>query len=202
MYNEGVIKFDFLCKDKDYIIPQNVFEIINPVRNKLADENLIGQYTDGLCYGNISIRANDSNEFYISASDTGKIKKAGKEHYVRIHQCSIEENFCLFSGSGLPSSETLTHYIIYRYCKEVNSVIHIHNREIWLKLIDKVPTTPKSAEYGTIDMVRAVENLFNNGSLQKSKILVMHGHEEGVVCFGESADEAESIVLSFLKTIY
>ncbi len=194
MYNEGVIKFDFLCKDKEHLIPNNLFEVINPVRNILADKNLIGQYADGLCYGNISIRIGNSDEFYISASDTGKFQKTGKEHYVRIHECNIEKNFCNYSGIGLPSSETLTHYIIYKLCKDANSVIHIHNREIWHKLIDKVPTTPKSVEYGTIAMVRAVELLFAKGNLKESKILVMHGHEEGVVCFGKNPEDAMGVL--------
>lgn len=195
MHNEGVIKFNFHCEDNKLIIPDKMFNQINPARNKLADLKLIGRYSDGLCYGNISIRLPGTDEFFISASDTGKIAVTGREHYVKIISCNMEKNFCLYSGQGLPSSETLTHYVIYKMCKETNSVIHIHNRELWQRLIGNVPTTSILAEYGTIDMVKEVEKLFKDGFLQKRKLLVMHGHEEGVVCFGKSADEALQLLL-------
>jgi methylthioribose-1-phosphate isomerase len=197
--NEGVIKFDFHCEDNKLIIPDKMFNQINPARNKLADLKLIGRYSDGLSYGNISIRLPGTDEFFISASDTGKIALTDREHYVKIISCNIEKNFCLYSGQGLPSSETLTHYIIYKMCKEANSVIHIHNKEIWQRLLGNVPTTPSSADYGTIDMVKSVENLFAEEVLQKSKLFVMHGHEEGVVCFGKSVEDAMKVIMECLK---
>ena len=194
MSKEGIIKFDYHCEDESLIIPDGLFKKINPARNTLAEKGLIGQYPDGLSYGNISIRIPNTDEFFISASDTGKIKKTSKDHYVKIVSCDIDENYCSYAGRGLPSSETLTHYIIYKYSKETNAVIHIHNREIWQRLLGKVPTTPLSADYGTVDMVKSVEELFSKNAFQRSRLLVMHGHEEGVVCFGSSVEEALSAI--------
>ena len=101
----------------------------------------------------------------------------------------------------MPSSETLTHYIIYKHSIKANSAIHIHNKIIWQNLIGKVPTTPLSADYGTIDMVNSVEELFAKNAFQKSGILVMHGHEDGVVCFGNSVKEAFSSVKSLFINV-
>lgn len=195
MHNEGVIKFDFHCEDNKLIIPDELFKKVNPTRNQLAKLNLIGRYPDGLSYGNISIRIPGTDEFFISASDTGKHKSTGREHYVKIITCDIENNFCKYSGQGLPSSETLTHYIIYKYCNQANSVIHIHSNELWKRLFGIAPTTSKSADYGTVDMVKEVEKLFKDGILQKSRLFIMHGHEDGVVCFGNDAEEALQMLL-------
>ena len=194
MSKEGIIKFDYHCEDDSLIIPDGLFKKINPARNTLAEKGLIGQYSDGLSYGNISIRMPGTDEFYISASDTGKVKSTSKDHYVKIISCDIDSNHCSYAGKALPSSETLTHYIIYKNSIQTNSVIHIHNNKIWQRLLRKVPTTPLSADYGTVDMVKSVEELFSKNSFQSSRLLVMHGHEDGVVCFGSSVEEALSAI--------
>ncbi len=201
MTEEGVIKFDFFCEDDQDVIPEKLFHEVNPVRNKLAELELIGQYPDGLSYGNISIKDNNTKDFYITASDTGKIKTTGKEHYVRIVSCNTDNNFCKFRGKGLPSSETLTHFIIYELSKEVRSVIHVHNKELWDNLKGKVPSTSESAGYGTVKMVKEVSLLFGQGRVQQEKLLVMKGHEEGVVCFGGSATEAMKILTKAMEGV-
>ncbi len=190
MANEGVIKFDFYCGDKSAIIPDALFDKINPVRNKLAETGLIGQYPGGLSYGNISIRNENPGHFYITASGTGKTKKTGKKHYVKIISCDIEKNFCKYGGQGLPSSETLTHYIIYKLFSDAEAVIHVHSNELWGYLKDKVPSTSKSAGYGTVEMVKEITELYEKGELQKDKLLVMEGHEGGIISFGSNILEA------------
>ncbi len=194
MNDEGVIKFEYYCEDNSKIIPNRLFEEINPVRNKLVEMGLIGQYADGLSYGNISIRDGNTSRFFITASDTGKIKTAGKKHYVNVISCNIEDNFCKYSGQGLPSSETLTHYIIYQLCSAAKSVIHIHDRKLWNDLHGKVPSTSGNAGYGTAEMVKEIMNLFDAGQVQKEKLIVMEGHEDGIVCFGGSVGGAMKII--------
>ncbi len=195
MTGEGLIKFDFYCEDKSAEIPGKLFGIINPARNKLAQMGLIGQYTGRLSYGNISIREENTRQFYITASGTGKLKKTGKEHYVRIVFCDIDGNFCRFSGKGLPSSETLTHHIIYDICKDAVAVIHIHSRQLWDILKGRIPATPQSAGYGTVEMVKEVAKLFEKNRFDNEKLLVMEGHEEGIISFGNSMEEAMNNII-------
>ncbi len=201
MAEEGIIKFDFSCEDNSVVIPGRLSKKINNARNKLAEMGLIGQYPDGLSYGNISIRDGKSDQFFITASDTGKIKKADKEHYVKILSCDIENNFCKYAGQGLPSSETLTHYIIYKLCDDAEAVIHVHNKQLWHNLKGKTLSTSKSAGYGTVEMVVEIIRLFEKGLLQKDKLMVMEGHEEGVVCFGQSVGEAMEVLEKAIKTL-
>lgn len=200
MNKEGIIKFKYYCEDGSEEISDNLFDKINPVRNKLAEMGLIGQYDDGLCYGNISIRESSTDEFFITASGTSNIKTINKEHYVKIIACDTNKNLCRYKGKGLPSSETLTHAIIYNLCKEAKSVIHIHNKKLWEELIGKVPSTSKHARYGTIEMVEETKRLFDKGDAQKNKIIVMEGHEEGIISFGVSVNEAMDILMKVINS--
>jgi len=190
MAYEGVIKFKYINEDQSFLIPDDTFKIINPVRQLLKEKDYLGQYPDGISYGNISIRDKNSNEFYITASDTGKIKDTLSADYVKITSCDLINNVCYFKGAALPSSETLSHHIIYSYCNEAKAVIHIHNKALWFKLKDKAPTTATNVEYGTIEMVNEIINLLQNTNLKNEKILVMGGHEDGLISFGGTIDEA------------
>ena len=190
MAYEGVIKFKFVCEDQSFLISDDIFNIINPVRQLLKEKSYVGQYPDGISYGNISIRNKNNDEFYITASDTGKIEKTLLVHYVKIISCDLVNNICYYKGTALPSSETLSHFIIYTYCADAKAVIHIHDKALWLKLKDKVPTTNPNVEYGTIEMVNEIINLLKNTDLKNKKILVMGGHEDGLISFGSSIEEA------------
>ena len=190
MAYEGVIKFNYLCEDNTFRIPGDVFDIINPVRLLLKEKDYLGQYPDGISYGNVSIRDKESNEFYITASDTGKIDETKSEHYVKVIDCDLVNNLCHYKGKALPSSESLSHYIIYTYCTDAKAVIHIHSKALWLKLKNKVPTTSVDVEYGTIEMVNEIINLLKSTNLKNEKIMVMGGHEDGLISFGSSIEEA------------
>jgi len=190
MAYEGVIKFKYVCEDNRFRIPGDAFDIINPVRLLLKEKDYVGQYPDGISYGNVSIRDNESNEFYITASDTGKLVYTEPENYVKVVDCDLVNNLCRYKGRALPSSESLSHYIIYTYCADVKAVVHIHNKELWLKLKKKVPTTSASVAYGTIEMVNEIINLMQNTNLKNEKIVVMGGHEDGLISFGSSIEEA------------
>ena len=50
--------------------------------------------------------------------------------------------------------------------------------------------TDVSVEYGTQSMANEISRLYNSGSLQQYKTLMMAGHEDGVICFGGSVDQA------------
>ena len=182
---DGVIKFNYKCDNKDYVIPHAAFAVINPVRKILHNKGFIGVYSDGISYGNLSIRSGSSDAFFISGSNTGFLKTTHKRHYVKVTQCTPEENLLVYEGMGLPSSESLSHYIIYKHCSDAKAVIHIHNRALWVQLKDKVVTSSPLVTYGSIEMCKELTSLFKNTPLAKEKILVMGGHEDGIIVFGE-----------------
>ena len=156
-------------------------------------------YPDGICYGNVSLRHQNDNSFYITASDTGKINKLIPAHYVWVKTCRTDINLCTYAGSGLPSSESLSHYVIYENRPRVNAVIHIHNKKLWDKLLNKIPTTNPKATYGSIAMTKAIVDVLKNDCLKQSDIFVMGGHEEGLICFGNTMAEALNILQTYAE---
>lgn len=88
-------------------------------------------------------------------------------------------------GKTKPSSEALTHAACYEATPLASVVVHIHDKALWEKLKNTVPTTEESASAGTphlaMAVLRAVEK--NIHILQKEKALwiVFGGHQEGLL---------------------
>jgi hypothetical protein len=62
----------------------------------------------------------------------------------------------------------------------------------------KVPTTNPKVQYGTPEMYYEVIKLYDRTMLEK-KILVMAGHEDGIISFGKNLKEAGDIILYYLN---
>lgn len=198
MTDDGYIKFNCSWK-KSAPMPEKEIKELNNFRDRLYKLNLIGAYSDGIGFGNISTRSkNNKNNFIISGSATGSIKKLGAEHYTLVTDFSLEKNTLSCSGPIKASSESMTHASIYKAAPEINAVIHVHNLALWKSLLNKVPTTDKSAAYGTPEMAREMIKLLKNPETMKKKIIVMAGHEEGIVTFGKNLDEAMSVLMGYL----
>lgn len=191
--NEGIIKFN--CRwIKDKPLPPAAIYDINYWREKLFSHGLIGAYKDGIGYGNISIRsANDS--FIITGSGTGSLEKLTEKHFVTVTGYNLKKNSLTCRGPVKASSESLSHAVIYESSPGTNAVIHIHNMKMWKELFDKVPTTKKDIEYGTPDMAVEIKRLFEEGCFRSEKIMVMGGHQEGIISFGNTLKEAGEIIL-------
>jgi L-ribulose-5-phosphate 4-epimerase len=192
--SEGVIKFN--CEWLDtapFAFTQ--FEEINTQRQKLHSLDLIGEYSDGLGYGNISVRS-DENSFFITASQTGGIAKLGREHYSLVTKWDIYKNFLKCEGHAKASSESLTHAAIYALSPEIGAVVHVHTFKGWLMLLNKVPTSDPKVSYGTPAMAYEIFRLYRESNLRQEKILAMAGHREGIISFGADINEAVSTLLN------
>ena len=193
-HNEtGSIKFN--CK---WIVAEPVDEKtiidINLWRNILFNHKLIGVYPNGIGYGNISVRLTEK-EFLISGTSTGHLETLTNQHYSKVVAYNFAENSVTCEGPVKASAESLTHAAVYEMDPGVQAIIHIHNKQMWDELIDKVPTTSSSVEYGTPQMALEIKRLFNSTNLIEQKILIMAGHEEGVISFGKDLEEAGEIIL-------
>lgn len=193
---EGVIKFNYKWEKKPLPPSLDIHELIF-CRNKLYKHGLIGAYKDGIGYGNISTLYKPTGAFIISASDTGSIKTARKYHFSIVHSVSAKKNFVSCSGMKPASSESMTHDIIYKLSPEIKCVIHVHNLKLWNKLLNKVPTTPKNTSYGTPEIAYEVKRLWDKQNLKVKKILVMGGHKEGLIVFGDSIKSAYDLLMDF-----
>ncbi len=197
MNETGYIKFN--CNwINEKPLDNKLIENLNVWRNKLFDLGFIGLNNDGIGYGNISVRFLE-NQFIITGSATGKFLKLTNEHYTKVLDYNLGKNSLTAIGPIIASSESLTHAVIYEYDQSANAVIHIHNMDLWKKLLNKVPTTNKNVEYGTPDMANEILRLFKETDLLEKKILVMEGHEEGIVTFGKNLEEAGEIIGEITK---
>lgn len=195
---EGIIKFMFDWKKKPLPRTVEISELIS-YRNKLYNIGLIGADKEGIGFGNISVLIKSSGEFVISASDTGRIKSARRFHFSLVHSVSAKYNFVSCTGMKPASSESMTHDIFYKLSPEIKCVIHVHSSKLWKKLMNKVPTTSKNISYGTPEMAYDIKRLWTQHDLKEKKILVMKGHKNGLIVFGDSIKSAYNTLLFFIN---
>ena len=178
--DEGYIKFNcHWIKGKP--LPGAMLEGLNAWRDKLFTLGLVGMYPDGIGFGNLSIR-HPGQGFIITGSATGGLKSLDEQHYVLVNACNLEQNSLVCTGPIIAPSESLSHAVIYEAS------------------MDKAPTTPPDAGYGTPAMAREILRLFRESDLEKEGILVMGGHPEGIIAFGQNLDQAGEILLRHLQT--
>ncbi len=194
---EGYIKFQ---TDWQQTPPMDwaILAELDHWRNEMYQAGLIGAYPDGIGFGNISRRWENTNQFLISGSATGNFSKLDASHYSLVTAVDIDQNRLSCRGPIIASSESMSHAVIYRECPEVQGVIHIHNLEMWERLLHQVPTTDAQATYGSPEMAYSIIDLLQHSDLRKQRIFVMEGHREGVFAFGENLEEAAAIIQHFL----
>ena len=101
-------------------------------------------------------------------------------------------------GSEPPSSESLTHAMIYAADPRVRCVFHIHNALIWQnRSALKLPQTAVDVGYGSPDMVRAVSSLMEENQ-SRPLVFATAGHEDGVFACGHSPRDCGTLLVSYL----
>ncbi len=214
MIDEGVIKFRFEHRSCG-LDPHRYQELscrLIAWRQILAGTGLIGQRQDlygGFGYGNISGRVGPPSagrgrrSFLITGTQT-----SGKECISLADFCVVERfddrtNRAESFGGTHPSSESLTHGAFYDLGPHIRFVFHGHSPTIWRRGDQLgLPTSRSSVPYGTPEMAQEVRRLFRSSSLADSQILIMGGHEDGVIVFGRTAQEAGQILLTNLARAY
>ena len=207
MEEEGVIKFD-LRYTAGPPVPEGTLTELNTWRNILWKHALIGQYPDrydGYGFGNISQRINTRDEavgqreFVISGTQTGHLEQLDNHHYARVTAYNADTNQVVASGPIMPSSESMTHGVIYDLDNKLHVVLHVHSPDIWKTAATQgIPVTRASVEYGTPEMSREVARLFAQTDVGEQGIFSMGGHEDGIVAFATSVEEAGNTLLTAL----
>jgi ribulose-5-phosphate 4-epimerase/fuculose-1-phosphate aldolase len=185
--DDGIIKYHAIHKNSSP--PDHInLDQLDEVRTKLFDLGLVGVYSDGIGYGNVSIR-NDTG-CIISGTSTGAVRVLGASGYCYVRSFDLNKNTVKTEGPILASSESMTHCAIYQAHSSVQCVLHIHNRELWQKLLAQgCDATLAEIAYGTPQMAVSMATLViaNN---EISNLLVMAGHEEGIVAYGDTINSA------------
>ncbi len=171
------------------------FAELNACRRKLLQLRLIGVDSHGTSFGNLSVRDSGTKNFCITGSATGGLPELRLVDCARVVAYDFERNWLRYEGTGIPSSESLTHAAIYESDATADAVLHCHAANLWTALLNQVPTTSQTIEYGTSEMAHEIIRLFQSTNVQTRKILVMAGHEGGIVTFGKELDEAFAVLM-------
>src|SRR5262249_44469194 len=125
---------------------------LNACRRKLLDLHLMGVYTNGVGFGNLSVRDGRATAFCITASATGGLPELTLRDCVRVVAYDFAKNSLSYEGAAIPSSESLTHAAIFESDPSTSAVIHCHDPVLWKTLLNRAPTTSEAVPYGTPEM--------------------------------------------------
>ena len=191
--DEGVVKYRCDWEEADPVAAGNIADLMT-WRERLHSWGLIGVYENGIGFGNVSVRLGNSCQFVISGTQTAHLRDLGPESYSTVTEFNLEQNFLGCRGPVQASSESLTHAALYLQRDDVGGIIHVHNPKLWQQLLFKIPTTRKEIPYGTPQMALEMFRLFEEENLAERQILAMAGHEDGIICFGSTLDEAGKVL--------
>jgi L-ribulose-5-phosphate 4-epimerase len=195
------VKFS-LVRTRAAISPFNGFDELNACRRKLLELGLIGVDSNGIGFGNLSVRDGATDNFYITGSATGGIPELTLANCVKAVAYDFERNWLRFEGSAIPSSESLTHAAIYESDAKAEAVIHCHDSKLWAALLNQAPTSSKTIDYGTPELAYEIMQLFKQTDVGSRRILVMAGHAAGILTFGKDLEEAFAVLMHERKKAY
>jgi ribulose-5-phosphate 4-epimerase/fuculose-1-phosphate aldolase len=196
MIDDGVIKYKAVHTIRK---PFNIeiFSELDEARTKLFDLGLIGAYSNGIGYGNVSIRYQSG--CIISGTSTGGLRQLGSKGYSFVKNYDLNRNAVVTEGPIQASSESMTHCAIYDSNHEVRYVLHVHQLTLWERLLNRgYPATPRDVAYGTPQMAQSIAALVKV-SQSSSGLFAMAGHQEGVISYGHTISEAMYRIESLLR---
>ena len=202
---EGVIKFSLEYRETQSVEFRDL-EALEQCRQRFRAMGLIGgndpQRYDGLGFGNISHRlAPGSDAFVISGTQTGHLASMGAECYALVTGCDPARNRLVAEGAVKPSSEAMTHAVIYRQLPRVQAVIHVHSPQIWRHAGELgLPETAREGPYGTPDMATEMQRLIASG-MGTWHTISMAGHEDGVITWGETLEAASAELEALFRKV-
>lgn len=203
---EGVIKYDLVHTQRAHGQAARSAELIAALvawRDILARLSLVGQDPQryaGIGFGNVSARVAPwtgtagARPFLVTGSQTGALACVSADDLVLVERWNVAQNRLEGIGLRPPSSESLTHAALYDQSPAVRWIFHVHGALLWRAALDgvlgPVPTTRASVAYGTPEMAREIGRLWRGSTLPERRLLVMAGHEDGLLAFGRTAEEA------------
>ncbi len=200
---EGIIRFAYdLQNESNPVADADVLAELDAWRHIFRRLGLIGQDPeryDGYGFGNLSARDQGRDgEFVVTASQTGGLERLSDEDVVRITHYSLDRFWVDAVGSQPPSSETMTHAMVYAADPRIRCVFHCHSPEIWQQAQALgLPCTPEPVPYGSTAMVQAVAELLE-GHASRPLVFASLGHTDGVFACGPTARDTGGLLVSYL----
>ena len=173
---------------------------IEAVRRPLFAAGLIGHYEEhDIGFGNISARCGAPGQFLITGTQTGHIEETTARHYSLVTSYDIARNEVTCLGPVQASSEAMTHAAIYELDPAIEAVVHVHSRALWNRYLGRLPTTNAEIGYGTPEMATEFGRLYSETAFGSRGVAVMGGHEEGLIAFGKSLQQAAARIQSLQR---
>jgi len=201
---EGTIHFAYALEPPEGpVAPAGVLQALRGWRSVLRRLELLGQTAEryaGLGFGNLSARdPADPERFIVTASQTSGAPELEDGDLVRVLHSNLERFWVDALGHQPPSSETLTHAMIYQADPDIAWVFHGHSPDIWQRADElDLPATGTDVPYGSPEMVRAVAALLQRHR-ERPCVFVTLGHRDGVFACGSSADAAGGALVAALS---
>ncbi len=200
---EGVVRFD-VSHVHEPLDPRALGETARTLaawRRILANLRVLGHDParyEGLAFGNVSARvppfgdvARGRRRFLVTGTQTGTLAHATLREFALVETWDVARNAVTSRGLVVPSSESLTHAALYDASPAVRVVLHAHAPELWRSARALgLPVTDAHVPNGTPAMAHEVARLYREGTFASTHVAAMGGHEDGVIAFGATADEA------------
>ena len=194
---EGVVKYTVKHETARITFPAEMHEFFT-WRQRLRSLQLIGEDSQGVGYGNMSVRLFATPTFLITSSQSSGLIDVDQQHFARVTVVDLDKNFLRSVGERPPSSEALTHAALYQTNGAIRAVVHVHSREIWTAWRNELPTSRDEVLYGTPEMAYEMIRLHKRSALGRLGSIVMGGHQDGVIAFGPSLADAAGEILKLL----
>ncbi len=212
--DEGVIKFE-AEHHHEVLDPRRMGDVACKLiawREMIGLLGLVGKRPDrygGAAYGNVSARIGPPSAvcgqraMLISGTQTGGMGRVGLSDFCLVEQYDYDRNWVRSRGTTQPSSETMTHGAIYDLSPAIRFVLHAHSPVMWrARQALRLPTTDPRVPYGTPQMAREVQRLYRGSTVQATNLLAMGGHEDGIIAFGETVEQAGQALVTWLGRAY
>lgn len=211
---EGVVKFQADHRQKP-LSKTRFGELVCRLvawREILSRTGLIGQDPSrygGFGYGNLSARVGAPSSprgrrsFLVTGTQTSGKSRVGLGDFCWVEAWDRHANRVTSRGLALPSSESLTHGAVYDLGTHIRFVFHGHSPVLWRRTDALgLPCTDSRVAYGTPEMAQEVERLYRGSTLSEVQLFTMGGHEDGIVVYGRTAEEAGQVLLRHLARAY
>jgi L-ribulose-5-phosphate 4-epimerase len=211
---EGVIKFSARHQERR-LDPGRYGELCCRLvawREIMSLTGMVGQDParyGGAGFGNVSARVGPPSRgrgrraMLITGTQTGGRARLTLDDFCVVDRYDYHRNLVESHGTIAPSSESMTHGAIYDLSPHIRYVLHAHAPAIWRQAAALgLPASDPAIDYGTPEMALEVQRLYRDSALGEVRLLAMGGHEDGVIAFGHTIEEAGQCLLRWLARAY
>jgi len=202
---EGVVQFRYELHppNADDPLDRNLLNRLERWRVALLQAGLVGRDPgryQGYAFGNLSARDPEHPQrFVITASQRTDAAFFDARDWVRIDAFDLDAFSVLASGHRAPSSESLTHAMVYSVASHVRCVLHVHAPAIWSRGANLgLPATGAATPYGSHALAKDVEHILESND-DLPIVFTTPGHEDGVFACGPDLESTGEMLLALAQ---